>query len=94
MSLLTVTLKDLRLVARDRPALLFIVAVPVVVITIIASALAASDSNSLLLPVVNEDDAAMIEQSAQDSLEYARKRCSPGSMPSAFHPHASKTNRR
>ncbi len=61
MSLLTITGKDLRLVARDRPALLFIVAVPVVVITIIASALASTDSGSLLLPVVNEDEGPVAE---------------------------------
>ena len=61
MSLLTITSKDLRLVARDRPALLFIVAVPVVVITIIASALASTDSGSLMLPVVNEDQGPVAE---------------------------------
>ncbi len=61
MSLLTIALKDLRLVVRDRPALLFLAAVPVVVITIIASALAGTDSGSLLLPVVNEDEGPVAE---------------------------------
>ena len=46
---------------RDRPALLFLAAVPVVVITIIASALAGTDSGSLLLPVVNEDEGPVAE---------------------------------
>ena len=61
MGLLTVASKDLRLILRDRPALLFQAAVPVVVITIIASALAGSDSTSLLLPVVNEDEGPVAE---------------------------------
>jgi ABC-2 type transport system permease protein len=61
LSLLTIALKDLRLVLRDRPALLFILAVPVVVITIIASALAGTDTGSLLLPVVNEDEGPVAE---------------------------------
>jgi ABC-2 type transport system permease protein len=61
VSLLTVALKDLRLVLRDRPALAFLTAVPLLVITIIASALAGTDSGSLLLPVVNEDQGPVAE---------------------------------
>jgi len=54
-SLLTITWKDLRLIARDRAALLFLVLVPFVVVTVLAEALAGSDTGSLLLPIVNED---------------------------------------
>lgn len=55
MNLLTIFLKDLRLIARDRVALLFNIVVPIVVITIVASTLGGSEGGSLLLPVVNED---------------------------------------
>lgn len=41
--------------ARDRAALVFLVLVPFVVVTVLAEALAGSDTGSLLLPVVNED---------------------------------------
>jgi ABC-2 type transport system permease protein len=61
LSLLTVMLKDLRLILRDRAALAFLAAVPVVLITIIASAVAGTDSGSLLLPVVNEDQGPVAE---------------------------------
>ncbi len=54
-SLLTITWKDLRLIARDRAAMLFLVLVPFVVVTVLAEALAGSDTGSLLLPIVNED---------------------------------------
>ncbi len=54
--LLAIAWKDLRLIARDRAALLFLVLVPFVVVTVLAEALAGSDTGSLLLPVVNEDD--------------------------------------
>src|SRR5437867_8863303 len=48
--------KDLRIFMRDRWALLFAIAVPVLVVTIIAEALFKSDSGPrLLVPVVNED---------------------------------------
>ena len=48
--------KDLRIFVRDRWALLFTVAVPMLVVTIIAEALFHSDSGPrLLVPVVNED---------------------------------------
>ena len=54
--MLAVFLKDLRLILRDRWAVLFSVLVPIVVITIIASALFHSDGGpNLLVPVVNED---------------------------------------
>jgi len=54
-SLLTIAWKDLRLIARDRAAMVFLVLVPFVVVTVLAEALAGSDTGSLLLPVVNED---------------------------------------
>ncbi len=48
--------KDLRILIRDRWAVLFSVLVPIVVVTIIASALFDSSSGpKLLVPVVNED---------------------------------------
>jgi ABC-2 type transport system permease protein len=55
-SLLAIAWKDLRLIARDRAALFFLVLVPLLVVTVLAEALAGSDTGSLLLPVVNEDD--------------------------------------
>jgi ABC-type multidrug transport system permease subunit len=54
--MVAVFLKDLRLIFRDRWALLFFVLVPIVVISIIASALFDSDEGpKLMIPVVNED---------------------------------------
>jgi ABC-2 type transport system permease protein len=55
-SLLAIAWKDLRLIARDRAAMVFLVLVPFVVVTVLAEALAGSDTGSLLLPVVNEDE--------------------------------------
>jgi ABC-2 type transport system permease protein len=55
VNLLTIFSKDLRLIARDRVALLFNVVVPIAVITIVASTLGGSEGGSLLLPIVNED---------------------------------------
>ena len=54
-SLLAIAWKDLRLIARDRAAMVFLVLVPFVVVTVLAEALAGSDTGSLLLPVVNDD---------------------------------------
>jgi ABC-type multidrug transport system permease subunit len=54
--MVAVFLKDLKLILRDRAAVLFSVLVPIVVITIIAQALFHSDGGpKLLIPVVNED---------------------------------------
>ncbi len=55
MSLLAMAGKDLRLLLRDRAALLFLVVVPLAVITIVAVSLAPDHEGSILLPVVNED---------------------------------------
>ena len=60
-AILTVALKDLRLVTRDRAALLFLIIVPVVVITVVAASLAGSDTGVLVLPVVNEDQGPVAE---------------------------------
>jgi len=70
VSILTIAQKDLRLVVRDRPALLFLAAVPILVITIIASALAGTDSSSLLLPVVNDDQGPVAEVLLQSLSEH------------------------
>lgn len=54
--MVAVFLKDLKLILRDRWALLFSLLVPIVVITIIATALFHSDSGpNLIVPVVNDD---------------------------------------
>src|SRR5690606_29244459 len=54
--MVAVFLKDLRIILRDRWALLFFILVPIVVISIIASALFDSDEGpKLTIPVVNED---------------------------------------
>jgi len=54
--MIAVFLKDLRIILRDRWALLFFILVPIVVISIIALALFDSDEGpKLMVPVVNED---------------------------------------
>lgn len=70
-SLFTITRKDLRLIARDRAALLFLVLVPFVVVTVLAESLAGSDTGSLLLPVVNEDDGPVAQVLIESLSEYA-----------------------
>ena len=58
---LTVAAKDLRLIVRDRAAIVFLLLVPIVVITVIAAAMAGSDRGTLILPVVNEDKGPVAE---------------------------------
>ena len=70
-SLLTIMLKDLRLIARDRVALLFLVLVPFVVVTVVAKSLAGSDTGSQLLPVVNEDEGPVAHVLIESLSEYA-----------------------
>ena len=70
-SLLTITRKDLRLLARDRAALLFLMLVPFVVVTVLAAALAGSDTGSLLLPVVNDDHGPVAQVLIQALSEHA-----------------------
>jgi ABC-2 type transport system permease protein len=55
VSALHIAAKDLRLILRDRVAVLFLLVVPIAVITIVASTLGGDDPGSILLPVVNED---------------------------------------
>ena len=56
MKTLAVTLKDLRLICRDRIGLIALLVVPIVVIIVVACATQSGDgSNSILFPVVNED---------------------------------------
>jgi ABC-2 type transport system permease protein len=56
MKTLTVMLKDLRLISRDRYGLIGLLAVPIVVIMVVAAATQSGDgSNSIIFPVVNED---------------------------------------
>jgi len=61
VSLLAIALKDLRLIARDRAALLFTILVPMVVITIVAGTLGGHAGGSILLPVVNDDGGPVAE---------------------------------
>lgn len=55
MSLFTIAAKDLKLIVRDRPAMLFLVLVPIAVVTIVAETLGGEGAGSITLPVVNED---------------------------------------
>lgn len=61
MTTLHIALKDLRLIARDRAALLFNAVVPIVVITIVAATLGGSGSGTVLLPVVDDDEGPVAE---------------------------------
>ena len=55
MKILAVMLKDLRLVARDRSAFAFLLAVPIVVILVVAGSTSGDGTGSIVFPVVNED---------------------------------------
>ena len=56
MKTAAVTLKDLRLICRDRFGLVALLLVPIVVIMVVASATQSGDgSKSILFPIVNED---------------------------------------
>lgn len=55
MKLLRIMLKDLRLIARDRSALAFLLLVPMVIILVVAETQSGEGSNSIVFPVVNED---------------------------------------
>jgi ABC-2 type transport system permease protein len=61
VSLLAIALKDLRLISRDRAALLFTILVPIVVITIVAGTLGGHGGGAILLPVVNDDHGPVAE---------------------------------
>jgi ABC-2 type transport system permease protein len=70
-ALLAIARKDLRLIGRDRAALLFLLLVPLVVVTVLAEALAGSDTGTLLLPVVDEDRGPVAEVLIEALSEYA-----------------------
>jgi linearmycin/streptolysin S transport system permease protein len=55
MRMLAIMLKDLRLVARDRSAFAFLLAVPIVVILVVAETASGGGTRSIVFPVVNED---------------------------------------
>ncbi len=55
MRLLRVMLKDLRLIGRDRSALLFLLLVPMVIILVVAETQSGEGTQSILFPIVNED---------------------------------------
>jgi ABC-2 type transport system permease protein len=55
MKAITIMLKDLRLIARDRSALAVMLAVPIVVILVVAAAQSGAGTRSIVFPVVNED---------------------------------------
>jgi len=55
MRMLRIMLKDLRLIARDRSALAFLLLVPMVIILVVAETQSGEGSQSILFPVVNED---------------------------------------
>ena len=59
--LFDITLKDLLLVVRDRPALLFLLLVPFVVVGIIAATLGGDEGGKIRLPVVNQDQGPVAE---------------------------------
>lgn len=55
MNLFRMMLKDLLLISRDRSALLFLLLLPMVIILVVAETQSGSGSQSILFPVVNED---------------------------------------
>jgi ABC-2 type transport system permease protein len=55
VKLLRIALKDLRLIARDRSALVSLLLVPMVIIMVVAETQSGIGSESILFPVVNED---------------------------------------
>lgn len=55
MKLLRVMLKDLRLIVRDRSALVSLLVVPIVIILVVAETQSEIGTQSILFPIVNED---------------------------------------
>jgi ABC-type multidrug transport system permease subunit len=55
MKLLRIMLKDLRMIARDRSALAFLLLVPMVIILVVAETQSGDGSNRIIFPIVNED---------------------------------------
>ncbi len=56
MTLLRITLKDLRLILRDRWAAMSLLIVPVIIILVIAETQSGEGSSTILFPIVNEDE--------------------------------------
>ena len=55
MKLLRVMLKDLRLIARDRTALVHLLVVPMIIIMVVAETQSGIGTESILFPIVNDD---------------------------------------
>ncbi|GIW45656.1 MAG: hypothetical protein KatS3mg077_2938 [Candidatus Binatia bacterium] len=55
MKLLRVMLKDLRLIVRDRSALVSLLVVPIIIILVVAETQSEIGTQSILFPIVNED---------------------------------------
>jgi linearmycin/streptolysin S transport system permease protein len=55
VTMLHIMLKDLRLIARDRSALVSLLLVPIIVIVVVAETQSGGGSKSIVFPVVNED---------------------------------------
>ena len=66
VKLLRVMLKDLRLIARDRSALVLLLLVPMVVIVVVAETTGGKGTQSILFPVVNEDQGPVANALHQD----------------------------
>ena len=69
-----VVLKDLRLIVRDRSAFAFMLAVPIVVLLVVAETQSDNGTNSILLPVVNEDQGPIANQLLQVFRKYLQVR--------------------
>lgn len=55
MTLWTVTMKDLRLIVRDRSALVSLLLVPIIVIAVVAEIQTGKGTQGIVFPIVNED---------------------------------------
>jgi ABC-2 type transport system permease protein len=58
--MLYVMWKDLRLITRDRSALISLLLVPIVVIVVVAQTQSGGESKSIMLPVVNDDQGPVV----------------------------------
>ena len=74
MKPLAVVFKDLRLIVRDRSAFAFMLAVPIVVLLVVAETQSDNGTNSILLPVVNEDQGPIANQLLQVFRKYLQVR--------------------
>jgi ABC-2 type transport system permease protein len=62
LKLLRITLKDLRIILRDRWAVVSLIIVPVIIILVVAETQSGEGSSSILFPVVNEDQGPVANQ--------------------------------